>query len=201
MWQLSLSFVTFEGEISLSKTLFIHPYLRGRQIEAIRGGGSAPVSQGTFQWTSAVKALAVFFVRNAAIRATGDPLAEGGEFAGGEGTLAASLDYAISKQPVWLSDMFGLDQQGQSLFRRLVRRMNPERKLPGPVVIALNPCDSCSISIELDGVSLDQPSELLRIANAIEQGLQADPKVNRVSRADDRRAAQISASHVLKEFG
>jgi hypothetical protein len=53
-------------------------------------------------------------------------------------SMAASLDYAISKQPTWLTEMFGCDQDGISLARRMILRTNPERKRPGPVTLGLN---------------------------------------------------------------
>jgi hypothetical protein len=58
--------------------------------------------------------------------------------AGARGSSIASLDYAISKQPCWLTDMFGTDSFGISLVRRLILRTNPERKRPGPVFLSLN---------------------------------------------------------------
>jgi hypothetical protein len=57
---------------------------------------------------------------------------------GSTGSSAASLDYAISKQPGWIVDMFGMDGSGHSRIRRLIRRSNAERKYPGPVVLGIN---------------------------------------------------------------
>ena len=58
---------------------------------------------------------------------------------GGTGSLAASLDYAISKEPNWLTEMFGVDVTGRPVASRIFKRSNSGRKLPGPVTIALNP--------------------------------------------------------------
>jgi hypothetical protein len=68
-------------------------------------------------------------------------------------SLAASLDYAISKQPLWLTEMFGCDQQGISLGRGLILRTNPERKRPGPVTLGINQAyiPTSQVSIFVDG--------------------------------------------------
>jgi hypothetical protein len=63
-----------------------------------------------------------------------DPL-----LSGTQGSLAASLDYAMSKQPSWILDMFGFDADGKCIARRLINRSNTERKRPGPVTLALKP--------------------------------------------------------------
>lgn len=99
---------------------------------SVRGKSSGPLrTAGSFQWTSAVRALALLAVRTASNPS--DALLRGlGN------SLAASLDYAISKQPMWLTEMFGCDQQGISLARRLILRTNPERKRPGPVTLGIN---------------------------------------------------------------
>jgi len=99
---------------------------------SVRGkSGGALRTAGSFQWTSAVRALALLIVKTASTPS--DALLRGlGN------SLAASLDYAISKQPMWLTEMFGCDQQGISLARRLILRTNPERKRPGPVTLGVN---------------------------------------------------------------
>jgi hypothetical protein len=57
---------------------------------------------------------------------------------GGLHSLAASLDYAIDKQPVWLREMFGSDSHGTPIMKRLLIRSNSGRKRSGPVAIAMN---------------------------------------------------------------
>ena len=98
--------------------------VRGKQSGAFRNAGS-------FQWTSAVRGLALLVVRTAA--RFEQPAIEGEAR-----SVTASLDYAISKQPVWLTEMFGCDRLGTSLIRRMVLRTNPERKRPGPTTLAIN---------------------------------------------------------------
>jgi hypothetical protein len=91
---------------------------------------------GTFQWTSAVKALAVLFVRTAAAARADEPQPC---IIGGHGSLAMSLDYAIAKAPRWLCEMFGQTPSGELYARRVFRITNSHGKRPGPVVLAVNP--------------------------------------------------------------
>lgn len=140
--RLSLNFVSEQESVSLYGAEFF--YAGGRR-DTIRGTNG----QSTFKWSAAVHALCVLLLNHAA--------GVSSKLEGGVGSLAASLDYAISKQPAWLLDLFGVDKEGNSLLRRLVARINPERKRPGPVTImvredALKPGN---ISVELDGVVVD----------------------------------------------
>ena len=120
----------------------------GETRRTIRGKtGGAFRSAGSFQWTSAVKALGLLLAQTAR-----NPL--NSALQGHAGSLAASLDYALSKQPVWIAEMFGCDQQGISFARRLILRTNPERKRPGPVVLAVNHVylPAAQIEVFVDGV-------------------------------------------------
>lgn len=129
---------------------------------SIRGkSGGAYRSAGSFQWTSAVRGLALLAVR--AISEFEEPYIKGGG-----GSLAASLDYAISKQPMWLTEMFGCDQSGISLIRRMVLRTNPERKRPGPTVLAINErfMPRTAISVVVDGAKASR-EELVVLAAAL----------------------------------
>jgi hypothetical protein len=113
----------------------------------VRGKTGGPFrAAGSFQWTSAVKALSLLVVRTAL--SPSEALLRGDA-----NSLAASLDYAISKQPLWLTEMFGCDQQGTSLARRLILRTNPERKRPGPVTLGINQLylNPSSISVFVNG--------------------------------------------------
>lgn len=113
----------------------------------VRGKTSGPCRQaGSFQWTAAVKALSLLIVKTAL--SPDNALVKGDDH-----SLAASLDYAISKQPMWLTEMFGSDSNGVSLSRRLILRTNPERKRPGPVTLGINQLylSPGAISIHVDG--------------------------------------------------
>lgn len=130
----------------LTEVLF-HENTNSEPRRTIRGKtGGAFRYAGSFQWTSAVKALSLLVTKTAM-----NP--QNCTIQGLGGSLAASLDYALSKQPVWLSEMFGCDQQGISFARRLVLRTNPERKRPGPVVLGVNHVymPVSSIEVYVDG--------------------------------------------------
>lgn len=130
---------------------------------SVRGKTSGPLRQaGSFQWTAAVKGLALLVLRTCACR-------EGMLLPGEKDSLASSLDYAISKQPVWLTEMFGCDAQGSSLAKRMILRTNPERKRPGPVVLGINQLflRPAEISIFSHG-KLCRDDELLPLLNQLE---------------------------------
>lgn len=135
----------FSGN-ELIEVEFIFP--TGESRRSVRGKQSgASFAAGTFQWTSAVRGLSLLAVRTAA-------QIEMGMISGENGSITASLDYAISKQPMWLIDMFGVDRFGTSLIRRMISRTNPERKRPGPTILAINPnyLSADGINIFVDGV-------------------------------------------------
>lgn len=129
--------------------------IRGKTCGAYRGAGS-------FQWTTAVRALCVLLLRSAATP-------QGAQLAGMGSSLAASLDYAISKQPTWIAEMFGVDSFGVCTIRRIILRTNSERKRPGPVTLSLNttylPADQ--IEVVVDGKVVTAPSEMLLLSEAL----------------------------------
>jgi hypothetical protein len=127
--------------------------VRGKTNGAHREGGS-------FQWSSAVRAMACVFLSAKLF----DDLAPGEPMLTGEAkSLAASLDYAITKQPVWILDMFGVSSAGRTLAKRLFRVTNSHRKRGGPVALSLNlhTCPPHCIEIVLDGRTV-QSREILR---------------------------------------
>jgi hypothetical protein len=132
--------------------------VRGKSAGAYRGAGS-------FQWTSAVKALCIMFLSSVE-----DP--DGVHLSGSAGSLAASLDYAITKQPIWLTDMFGTDSDGVCTIRRFVFRTNSERKRPGPVSLRVNSSylPVGSIEIVADGMVVQDRSEIVRLKKALLEG-------------------------------
>ena len=136
--------------------------ISGEVRRSVRGkSGGAYRCAGSFQWTSAVKGLALLAAR--AVCGVEEPVIKGCS-----GSLAASLDYAISKQPMWLTEMFGCDQSGISLIRRMILRTNPERKRPGPTVLSFNErfMPVAAISIFADGVQCSR-EELVVMAAAL----------------------------------
>jgi len=161
---IDLWFSESEGEVALDATLFEHPYYPA-PIRAHRGGIQPVGNGGTFSWTSAVRALALLLTKVAAHRHTGGKRPS---IQGERGSLASSLDYAIHKQPLWLADMFGLDQNGQSLLRRLIRIVNPNRKRPGPVAIHWGGNDDCHVRVMRNNEVIASSSEFERILESLD---------------------------------
>jgi hypothetical protein len=123
-------------DVELVETRFEGGWTKGPLV-AIRGKTiGAFKNVGTFQWTSAVRAFCVLCVKSVIAAQQKNPVA--GQLAGVKSSLAASLDYALSKQPAWLREVCGSDPHGNAYMRKLIVRTNPERKRPGPVVLGLN---------------------------------------------------------------
>ena len=169
---LELHFFRAEGSFQLVETRFKWGdgtpscCIRGKTAGAFRGAG-------TFQWTSAVRAAATLFLRSV-LSETVQGLSW--HVTGGKNSAAASLDYAISKGPCWLSDMFGLCSSGELVARRLFLITNPNRKRPGPVSIAVNKAalSPSQIAVFLDGVHCDDVDSLLMILRDIDNELQQE---------------------------
>lgn len=108
-------------------------------LRCIRGRDAAklPGFKGSFQWSPAVRALCALVLRyHLYAREAISP--EAGFIRGGRGSNAASLDYALGKQPQWLHEIFGTCPKGNARARALIRRINPERKAGGEVILHLN---------------------------------------------------------------
>ncbi len=170
--QLTLWFSS-EGRVELVKTAFRSPLI-DTPIVAVRGKtGGAFNTTATFQWTSAVQALATLMlkaVRRERLNLPKDePLLEGSK-----GTMAASLDASIYKQNAWL-DLFGANVRGDSLSRRVLARSNPGRRRCGPVMISLNEklLPASAVVIMLDNQRIDDEVSISRCLGAIEKQWQA----------------------------
>lgn len=166
MSELTLFFTGNEAP-ELFRTYFTHPLLE-RERRCVRGKSEGAYrGYSSFQWTSAVKALAVFFLR---ARLQADERDERVLLEGESGSLAASLDYAIGKLPAWMMDMFGVDGRGTTLLARIVNRTNPERKRPGPVALSLNQgaLPPCNVKVIWDSRELDSHEDLRRLCSLLE---------------------------------
>lgn len=135
----------------------------------IRGKTPGALSKfGSFQWTSGVRAVCAAFLRLVISRNS-----ESFDYCliGGKGSLAASLDYALSKSPSWLTEMFGSGPQGGPYARRLFRISNPNRKRPGPVAVSVNTqaIESKDVLIVVDGRPVHDPQELICVLQVIEE--------------------------------
>ena len=151
----------YETAFKLLSTSGLRQTVRGKSNGAFG-------SFGSFQWTRAVKALSYLVLLT--LRSSPEEHSAPPMLIGGVDSLAASLDYAIDKQPLWLIDMFGLDSFGNPLICRLLRRSNPGRKRPGPVALAVNlnllPSSSCVI--RWDGRLLSSSEEISELMDAID---------------------------------
>jgi hypothetical protein len=157
--------------------------VRGKTAGAFRGAG-------TFQWTSAVRAFCILCIKSV-LQQTDATLADGAFISGAEGSLAASLDYAISKKPIWFVELCGIEENGQPLARRLMVRNNPERKRPGPVTVALSnkALDPRRIKISLNGSYVDCPQALQELLVNIQNYSQPTSQRAEVLRFPQRRVA------------
>jgi hypothetical protein len=140
-----------------------------RSLTCIRGKTSgAYTNYGSFQWTSGVRGVCSAFLRFV--------LSEGSDVVdfcliGGKASLAASLDYAISKGPAWLGEMFGTGIGGNQLARRIFKITNPNRKRPGPVAISVNKniVTADQIQIFWEGKQVVEHDQLYSMLLAVEE--------------------------------
>lgn len=151
------------------------------------GGSSSPLlsirgktpgafgKAGTFQWTSAVRALSLLLVQAKVVQLLDAPEI-GGVLIGDRASPAASLDYALSKQPAWLEEMFGVLADGSCIATRLIIRTNSNRKRPGPVVLALNhrALSPDDISIVWEGKRVERVEVLQRLLQLLRESTLLD---------------------------
>jgi len=163
---LKLYFIEENNKFSLFATIF-HDQEYGEEIECLRGSDNSFGPYRCFKWSPAVKALCILALRHAAERESSRKTVF---LEGKAGTPASSLDYAISKEPNWLLDMFGITQNGRSIARNLIRRYNPERKRPGPVRLMFDSRKINFSSVEpyLNDEKVSCPEQLKSLAAEIE---------------------------------
>jgi hypothetical protein len=115
---------------------------------------------------------------------------------GGAGSLAVSLDYALTKRPVWLVDMFGESENGRILARRLFRVTNSHRKRSGPVAISLNShtCPQHCVEIVLDGTIVSSSETLGAMLARIEADELAARSSDKGHAPDKGEEAPVSAT-------
>lgn len=158
----------------LCESHFNHPLLTQTRSTARGKAGGAFYTYGSFQWTKAVKAVAIL-----AIRAKISQLSNAvmNPFISGEASsLAASLDYAIQKEPAWVLDIFGVDSNGTALVRRVFHRSNPGRKRVGPVAVSWNSLFISPKDIEIiwEEVSVNKIEQLNKLLQHIEDKISGD---------------------------
>lgn len=147
-----LTLVFSEGERrELLESSFVHPLI-ARPLRCIRGRTGESRKVGTFGWTTAVKAICILCVLQRLKAFEGNlnnQVSEAAGISGGRGSLAASLDYSVAKEPAWLHEMFGADSTGRSILKRFLKRSNPELKRPGPTRVSLSESFVRSTSIRI----------------------------------------------------
>lgn len=147
-------------ELTLVQSQVSLTCVRGKSSGAFKGAG-------TFQWTSAVRGACSILLRHHLQSFTNgiQPY-----LSGGRGSCAASLDYAITKQPLWMVDMFGTDSDGSSLLRRLLLRSNSNLKRVGPVAVSVNPNKIAgkTIQVYLNDVRITSARQLVEILDKVE---------------------------------
>ncbi len=172
----------------LNATVLKHPLLPG-EIRAARGASSEE-AVGRFSWSRAVRALSIFFLNSAAVLSsdvnkTSTSIYHGSieqyVMEGEADSPASALDYAISKSPQWLEDMFGVTRRGDSLLKLMIVRSNPERKRAGPVSISLNIHNPPEIIVYLNGTRIDNSAILIKMANSIEREWRYSARISSVS--------------------
>ena len=149
-----------EAYPELCRWQFFHPCLKN-EIVAIRGKGTVGDSgSSSFQWTSAVRALAIVFLKARLAQFFDDrsPV----QISGTRGSFASSLDDALYKEPEWMCELFGLDGGGRGYARRIFSRVNPGQKRREPVSIGLNHSflGPLAIDVFLDGNMVSTPAQL-----------------------------------------
>jgi hypothetical protein len=171
--ELTLSFAGAGDAVELCEVTFkpcganrVFHSVRGKSCGAFRGAGS-------FQWTSAVQGLCVLLLR-AKAAAKGSSVEP--RLVGEKGSMASSLDYAVSKAPMWISEMFGVQSSGDLVVRRLVLISNSNRKRPGPVVVGLNErfFSPAMIQVRVDGQEVTSLAGLHDLLEKIESGRDCD---------------------------
>ncbi len=186
------------NEITLERTLFIHP-LVGCELRAIRGKTSGAYrGYNTFQWTPAVQSMCILMLRAAAYSMQEEARIST-ILTGHDRSAAASLDYSIGKKPCWLLDVFGVDKNGNATARRLFSRSNPEQKRSGPVSVSLNEnfLDPKDIHVFINDQPVNNAQKLLSIAEAIERMFYAT-RSNSQKEQGKRAVRSIASQPTLK---
>ena len=183
MARLELDFVSEKSsrgeDISLAASRFVaHP--GASCLVSLRTTSVVP-AHATFQWTAGVKSMCLFFL-SAAAHLPAEGHDHEAALAGEAGSAAASLDYTMSKAPAWLVDMFGSRADGTLVFNSLVRRVNPNRKRPGPVKLFVGPgfVPSRDLICRLDGEPFDSSRLRLAVEN-LESQLRSEKRRGRGS--------------------
>lgn len=166
-FRITLEFTSDNSGVFLWRIVF-HNSLTNQQLTSIRGD-SRTNNFGNFRWAAGIRGLAVLLTRHK-LSEFNNTVAT---LEGGQGSIAASLDYAISKEPNWVMDLCGLTAEGKSVLSTLLKRINPERKRPGPVVLSFDKSKLSAqhVCLSVNGRELVSPTELHELLAKIEPTL------------------------------
>lgn len=162
--------LNFSGHNSpeLASTLFEHPIVNSEKFSIRSSYGAASDQIGAFQWSKAVRAICVLFLKHKLICASENSRALA-FIEGHRHSLAASLDYALDKQPNWIHAMFGTGSGGQSILRRCLCRINGGRKRQGPVTIYLNGrfLNKFEVKIIWNSIEVTNPEPIMHLLSRV----------------------------------
>ncbi len=148
------------------------------ELTSVRGTFSgARGDASTFKWTPATQALSVILLRAAADGR--DPTLQDvisrpllfGRF----GSLANALSRGIYKNARWILDGFGVDKDGRSTIRRVLKLGNSRLRRPGNLEIGVNYryLNPKNIKVVIDGRVYEDPSLLRELAARIYEANEA----------------------------
>jgi hypothetical protein len=160
----------------LLETRFYHKHFAPWGRHSVRGKDEgAHAGSASFQWSPALKVLAAYLLWCAASgrRSPGDSCPT---LAGERSSPAASLNYAMSKKPEWIKDMFGEDSDSHPYLLDLISRTNPDLKRVGPVILSLNrhKLPPERISVFAGDRQVYGAEEIEQMASAIERSLKSN---------------------------
>jgi len=169
---LTLHFLADENTVTLNETKFSSANSPD-ESRCLRGRNHC-AGFGRFPWSPAVRALSILLVRFQISKLQAKDLEQKTEailLEGERGSLAASLDYSISKDVGWLADIFGVETSGRPIVRSVVGRLNPERKRPGPVRLYIQPTwtKELTVKIIVNGAFKENLCDLVSLEAALTQ--------------------------------
>ncbi len=139
------------------------------EIISLRGIYALSADSVTFPWSGAVHALTLLLLRAAELGDSAEP-----HLTGERDTPASSLDYALSKHPRWLREMFGETSSGESKFSSLVAVTNRNGKRQGEISLRFR-SPRC-ISVILNSHKLSTNLELSALREKLEHSWQPHGK-------------------------
>lgn len=171
--RICLAFLDSDQGPQLDKVIY-YPETGREPIISNRGLGYS--HEASFKWSSAVRALSILLLKHRTAHHTN----RRAFIEGVAGSLAASLDYALSKQPSWMIDMFGASIDGRTILHRLLERVNGERKRPGPVRIMVREAalKSDEIFIFLNNSIITDENQILNLLGQLQSNFKLSQEEN-----------------------